>query len=172
MSTLQPTFIDTLNTLVAVLTPLVPGVTITATVQDIDNPILPSITLFPMALRDKRIGAGSRGQMDGAPESEQDIYGFVYLHAPAQIARETKQQAILDMYQTLVAFRAAFAKQSVYLLADPANHNEARVMSCGDLVDAHFDPRGPYINYLDQLFIGCYGRVSCRQIYADVIYDV
>jgi len=167
-----PTFVDTLNTLVAALTPLVPGVTITATVQEIANPILPSITLFPMALRDKRIGAGSRGQMDGSPETEQDIYGFVYLHAPSQLTGETKQQAILDMYQTLVAFRAAFARQSVYLLTDPANHNTPRVMSCGDLVDAHFDPMGPYITYLKQMFIGCYGRVSCRQIYTDVIYDV
>ncbi len=165
-------FNDTLTTLTTVLTPLLAPVPVVDRPFDIDNPTLPSINFFLLDLRTKQVWPGSRGQADGNPEQEQNLYGFVYLHAPASLVGETKTQAVTDMYQTVAALDAAFAKRSVYLLTDPANAHTPRVMSCGDSFDVHFDPMGPYIRYLDQLFIGCYGRVSVREIFTDVIYDV
>lgn len=163
-------FVDTLTNLTTALAPLLPGVTVTDRPPDIDNPALPSINFFLLDLRTKQVYPGSRGQADGAPEQEQNMYGFVYLHAPAQLSGESKQQAVTDMYQMLAALEAAFARRSVYLLVDASK--TPHVMSCGDSFDAHMDPQGPYIRYLDQLFIGCYGRVSVREIFTDVIYDV
>ena len=162
-------FIDTLDHLVATLTPLVTGVTLLDRPVDIYAPVLPSINLFPLTLRTTQVWPGERGQADGDPASQQNIYGYVYLHAPGDVAGETKQAAVSDMYTAVAALDAAFARRSVRVLRDAQGLDWA--MSVGDLFEATFDPQGPYIRYLDQLFIGCYGRVSVRELFTPEVYD-
>jgi hypothetical protein len=161
--------IDFLAALKTALTPLVPGVPILDRPIDMDNPIVPSISIFPLNLREKSDYAGQRGQRNGAEESEQNLYGYVYLHAPGDVVGETKAQAVTDMYRTVDALRAAFRRKSVSLLVDPQHNPQA--IQVGSLYEATFDPQGPYVRYLDQLFVGCYGRISAIELMADEVYD-
>jgi len=162
-------FIDTLDRLVATLAPLVPGVTLLDRPVDIYAPVLPSINLFPLTLRTTQVWPGERGQGDGDPAGQQNIYGYVYLHAPADVTGETKHAAVSDMYAAVAVLDAAFARRSVRLLMDA--QGTPQVLSAGDLFEATFDPQGPYLRYLDQLFIGCYGRVSVRELFTPEDYD-
>ncbi len=163
------TLLEMLQALCTAIQPHV-AAPVTWVIPDIGNVQTPVLIIAPTGLNEKETGTQTRGQRDGNEQQEQNSYSWVYLHDTDDVSGETKLQALTDLYTNVDAFRAAFRHSSVRQLVD-ANGNP-QALSVGDVWHADAPLGGPYIDYLNEGFLGFVGWFTAHEQDVAEVLDV
>lgn len=141
-------------------------------VQDAPNTVPYSGTTPALILTEyedyvERVYAGE-GLKGNVPERP-NLYSFVYLEAPVGLQGTDIATAFGRVRAAVEAIKVQFSKRSAQ---DLIVGGQAKVMAASEYLFFEYDRHGPFITYLNQLYIGCFGVLAVLEEYRTDVNDL